>query len=221
MPKNFDSKIYFRDRLDAADQLIDAMPAQSLRDQDVIVVAISEGAVVIADRIARALNASMDILLGDAVYAPNNPELPIAMISETQTLVMHQALVEAFGIDEDYVYSEAKRRYENEVLSHVYRYRQGTPMCSVDDRVVILVDECIETGLTIMTAIKSMLEASATNVYVAAPILDRDVQENLITVSDGVFCPHTIRDYISIEYYYETLEKPIFETIERILNDHE
>jgi len=221
MPKNSDSKIYFRDRLDAATQLIDTMPIQSLQDQDVVVVAISEGAVLIADRIAQALNAPMEILLSDVIYAPNNPELPIAMISEMQTLVMHRALVEAFGIDEDYVYSEAKRRYENEVLAHVYRYRQGTPICSVDDRVVILVDECIETGLTIMTAIKSMLEASATNVYVAAPILDRDVQENLIRISDGVFCPHTIRDYISIEYYYETLEKPTFETIERILKDHE
>ena len=221
MPKNSDSKLYFRDRLDAAAQLIDAMPIRSLRDQEVTVIAISEGAVVIADRIAQALDAPMEILLSEAVYAPNNPELPIAMISETQTLVMHRALVEAFGIDEDYVYNEARRRYDDEVLSHVYRYRQGTPIGSVQNRVVILVDECVETGLTVMTAIKSMLEAGAMNVYVAAPILDADVQENLITVSDGVFCPHTIRDYISIEYYYETLDKPTFETIERILKDHE
>ena len=221
MPKNSDSKLYFRDRLDAAAQLIDAMPIRSLRDQDVSVVAISEGAVVIADRVARVLDAPMDILLSAAVFAPNNPELPIAMISETQTLVMHRELVEAFGIDEDYVYNEARRRYDDEVLSHVYRYRQGDPIGSVENRVVILVDESVETGLTVMTAINSMLEAAATNVYVAVPILDADVQEHLITVSDGVFCPHTIRDYIAIEYYYETLEKPTFETIERILKDHE
>jgi len=221
MPRNSDSKLFFRNRLDAAAQLIDAMPIRSLRDQEVTVIAISEGAVVIADRIAQALDAPMEILLSEAVYAPNNPELPIAMISETQTLVMHRALVEAFGIDEDYVYNEARRRYDDEVLSHVYRYRQGDPIGSVENRVVILVDECVETGLTVMTAIKSMLEAGATNVYVAAPILDVSVQENLITVSDGVFCPHTIQDYISIEYYYETTEKPTFETIERILKDHE
>jgi putative phosphoribosyl transferase len=86
---------------------------------------------------------------------------------------------------------------------------------------VVLVDECVETGITTLAAIKSMLEHSAMNVYIAVPILDAAVRDNLIQVSDGVYCPHTIQDYISIEYYYKDLEKPTFETIERILEAHE
>jgi putative phosphoribosyl transferase len=221
MPKNSNSKFFFKNRSDAANQLIDDMPIQSLREQSVTVIAISDGAVVIADRVARALDAPMDVLLSDAVYAPNNPELPIAMVSETQTMVMNRVLVDAFEINEDYVYSEAQRRYDDQVLSHVYRYRHGEPICSVEGRVVILVDECVETGITTLMAIKSMIEQRATNVYIAVPILDVSVHDNLVSACDGVFCPHTIRDYISIEYYYQTLEKPTFEAIERILHPHE
>jgi putative phosphoribosyl transferase len=221
MPRNSSSKIFFRDRQDAADQLIASMPIEILREQTVTVVAISEGSVVIADQIARALDVPMDILLSEPILAPRNPDLPIAMITETETLVINTPLVEAFGIDEEYVYDEAKRRYDEQVISHLYHYRQGGAIRPVADQVVVLVDECVETGITTLAAIKSMLEAGATNVYIAVPILDRSVRDNLIQVCDGVYCPHVIQDYISIEYYYDQLEKPTFEAIERILNTHE
>jgi len=221
MPKNSHFKIFFDDRKDAADQLMDSMPIEMFKERDVTVIAISEGGVEIADLIARTLEAPMDILLSEAIPAPNNPELPVAMISETQTLVMNRALIDAFEIDEDYIYGEAKRCYDEKVLSHVYRYRHGEPIRSVTRRVVILVDECVETGITTLMAIKSMLEQEATNVYLAVPVLDIAVYDNVIQVCDGVYCPHRIRDYISVEYYYRQLEKPTFETIERILEYYE
>ena len=221
MPKNSDSKCIFVDRKDAARHLIEAIPVEHFRQRDVTVLAISEGGVIIADIVARALGAPMDILLSAPIPAPKNPELPIAMVSETKAMVMHRALVDAFGIDDDYVYSEGERRYEDQILDMVYRYRQGTPLSNMENRVVLLVDECVETGITTLVAIKSMIEQGAKNVYLAVPILDAEVQENLTPVCDGVYCPHTIRDYVSIEYYYEDVEPPTEETIERIMKTHE
>ena len=221
MPRNSDSKIVFRDRLDAADQLIDAIPIKSLKEQRVSVLAISEGAVPIADRVAQALGAPMELFFSEPIPAPNNPALAIARISETQTLVMDRVLIDAFGIDEEYVYSEAKRRHDDAILSHVYRYRHGTPIRPMTDRVVVLVDVSVETGLTALTAIKSMIEAGAQNVYIAVPILDASVRENLITVCDGVYSPHLIRDYIESDYYYDEIEPLTEETIGRILQTYE
>ncbi len=229
MPKNSHSKFLFRDHRDAADQLIEAMPIASLIGQQVSVLAISEEAVSIADRVAQALRAPMDLLLSAPIPAPHNPDLPIAQITETQTLVMNRVLVEAFGIDEEYVYDEAKRRHDGVILSRMYRYRHGEPIHPVTDRVVVLVDVCVETGLTALVAIKSMIDAGVQNVYLAVPILDASVRENLITVCDGVYTPHAIRDYITMDYYYEHTE-PLTEatnnetkeeTIERILQSYE
>jgi putative phosphoribosyl transferase len=68
-----------------------------------------------------------------------------------------------------------------------------------------------------MVALKSVIARGAKNIYIATPILDKTVYQNLLTVCDGVFCPHKIQDYISIEYYYKNFEPLTFEEIEEII----
>ena len=71
-----------------------------------------------------------------------------------------------------------------------------------------------------MVALKSVIARGAKNIYIATPILDKAVYQNLLTVCDGVFCPHKIQDYISIEYYYKNFEPMTFEEIEEIVALH-
>lgn len=208
---------YFSDRESAAKMLIDTLPAELLRENETVVIGISEGGAYLADKVADALNAQMDILLTEPIIAPNNPELAIAMISETEEVVMHKALIDSFDISEDYIYAEANRKYEEEVLSYIYKYRKGKDLVSLKGKYVVLVDECIESGLTMMVALKSVIAREAKNIYIATPILDISVYENLIAVCDGVYCPYKIQDYISIEYYYKNFEKPSFSEISEII----
>jgi len=221
MPNDLDHNMYFKDRTDASVQLIETLPLSVLKDNETVVIGVSEGGVFFADKIARACDAQMDILLTEPILAPHNPEVPIAMISETEEVVMHKALIDAFEINEDYVYSEAHRKYEEDVLSYVYKYRKGKDLISLHGKYVVLADECIETGLTMMVALKSVIARGAKNIYIATPILDRTVYENLLSVCDGVFCPHKIQDYISIEYYYKNFEVLDFEEISTIVEAQE
>jgi len=197
------------------------LPIELLSQNETVVIGVSEGGVYFADQIAKAIDAQIDILLTEPILAPNNPELAIAMVSETEEVVMHKALVDAFEINEDYVYGEAHRKYEEEVLSYVYKYRKGKDLISLQGKYVVLADECIETGLTMMVALKSVIARGAKNIYIATPILDKGVYENLLTVCDGVFCPHKIQDYISIEYYYKDFQRLNFEEISSMVNDQE
>jgi len=221
MQSNSDRNIYFEDREDAAIQLIETLPLDMLQENEAVVIGVSEGGVYFADKIARAIHSKMDILLTEAILAPNNPELVIAMISETEEVVMHKALIDSFDINEDYVYGEAQRKYDEEVLSYVYKYRKGQDLVSLAGKYVILADECVETGLTMMVALKSVIARGAKNIYIATPILDRAVYENLLNVCDGVFCPHTIQDYISIEYYYKNFDPFTFDDISEIIDSYE
>jgi len=213
--------MYFEDREDASKQLIETLPIELLSQNETVVIGVSEGGVYFADQISKAIDAQMDILLTEPILAPNNPELAIAMVSETEEVVMHKALIDAFEINEDYVYGEAHRKYEEEVLSYVYKYRKGKDLISLEGKYVVLADECIETGLTMMVALKSVIARGAKNIYIATPILDKGVYQNLLTVCDGVFCPHTIQDYISIEYYYKDFQRLNFEEISSMVNDQE
>jgi putative phosphoribosyl transferase len=208
---------YFEDKEDASKQLIETLPLELLTENETVIIAVSEGGVYFADQIAKACDAQMDILLTEPILAPNNPELAIAMVSETEEVVMHKALIDAFEINEDFIYSEAHRKYEENVLSYVYKYRKGKDLVSLEGQYVVLTDECIETGLTMMIALKSVIERGAKNIYIATPILDTTVYQNLLSVCDGVFCPHKIQDYISIEYYYKNFEHLTFEEIEEIV----
>jgi len=221
MPSDSNPNAYFEDREDASKQLIETLPIELLSKNETVVIGVSEGGVYFVDQISKAIDAQMDILLTEPILAPNNPELAIAMVSETEEVVMHKALIDAFEINEDYVYGEAHRKYEEEVLSYVYKYRKGKDLISLEGKYVVLTDECIETGLTMMVALKSVIARGAKNIYIATPILDKGVYQNLLTVCDGVFCPHKIQDYISIEYYYKDFQRLDFEEISSMVNNQE
>jgi len=206
----------FKDREDASLKLIDTLPIDILKSNETVVLATSEEGVYFANRVAKALCSRMDVLLTEPIYSDINPSLAIAMVGETEEIVMHKALIKAFDISKDYIYAEAQKKYSEEILTYINKYRDGSVLNGLNNKFVVLVDECIETGLTIMTAIKTVIALGAKNVFIAVPILDNVVYKSLITVCDDLFCPYKIDDYISKEYYYENLEEFTFAEIEDI-----
>ena len=206
MPNNSNLNHFFEDKANAVNQLIETLPIEILSENKTVVLSVSTEGMYYAKVIAKILNTTSDILLTSPILAPNNNEIPIAMISETEEIVMHKALVNSFEINEDYVYNEAYRQYEEEILSNIYKYRKGKELSSLSGKYVLLVDESVETGLTMMVALKSVIAKGAKNIYIATPLLDKTVYQNLLSVCDGVFCPHKVQDYISIEYYYKNFK---------------
>jgi len=204
---------YFKDRKEASEQLLESMDLDKFDYIKPIVIGVSEGGVYVANQLALRLNCMMDILLTEPIKAPNNEDVTIAMISETKEVVMNKSLIDAFDINEDFVYTTAQQMYDEKVVSYVYRYRKGEELLSLDGKDVILVDECIESGLTMMASLKSVIERGAKNVYIATPILDKMVYDKLLTVCDGVFCPHIIEHYISVEYYFDKFDDISYEEI--------
>lgn len=210
----------FRDREDACDRLIDILPKEILKAEETVVLGVSEGGVYFADRVAKALQSRMDILITEPIYSQVNPKLSIAMVGETEKIVMHQALIEAFDISKDYIYREAEHKYKKVISTHIDKYRDGQVLDGLNSKFVVLVDECAETGLTMMTAIKTAISLGAKNVFIAVPIIDNVVYMNLVKVCDELFCPSKIDDYISIEYYYENLEEFSYDKIDKIMSSN-
>jgi putative phosphoribosyl transferase len=208
----------FKNREDASLQLIAVLPKEILKPDETVILGVSEGGVYFADKIAKALGSRMDLLLTEPIYSPINPKLTIAMVGETEKIVMNKALIDAFDISKDYIYTQAHQKYREEILAHINKYREGQVLHGLEEKFVVLVDECVETGLTMMTAIKTAISLGAKNVFIAVPIIDNMVYANLIKVCDDLFCPSKIDDYISIGYYYEELEPFSFEEIESIMN---
>jgi len=207
----------FENREEAFKELLPTIYINPSDLSNTILIAVSKAGIYLAYMLSKALKIKMNILLSEEILAPNNSELPIAMVSETEEMVMHKPYIDSFEIDKDYVYSQAQHKYEEVVLKHIYKYRKGIALEPLKGKHIILVDECIETGLTMMVALKSMIEMDVRSLYVAVPILDKSIYPNLLTLCDGVFCPHQIENYISIEYYYKNAENLDFNIIEEMI----
>ncbi len=215
-----EANIVYEDREDAAKALVGTIPLGVFESGNTVVIAVSEGGVVIASKIAKYLKASLEIFLSEAIKAPNNPDLTIAMVGESEEIVMHSILVESFGIDEDYIYSQAKRHYDERIISYLYKYRKGSKIRNLRGKDILLVDEGVESGMTMMVAIKSILAMQIRSLHVATPILSYEVYDSLLELCDGIFCSHEVQDYISIEYYYRNLEKLAHTEIIKIIDEH-
>jgi len=206
-------------RKDAAEKLQDVIPMQRLKDESWRLVAISKGGLQLASYIKEGLSNRIDFLFSEPVMAPHNDECEVARVSENEEIVINEQLVSAFEIQYDYIYGEAHRKHEEEILGYIYRYRKGQPFLSVKDEVVLLVDEGSESGLKLVTALKTVLAQKPKAVYIAISVLPSDVLKHLEVFADDIFFLYDIDDYVQTSLYYKELENISDEMIENLLEE--
>ena len=211
-------KDILKDREDAALKLRDVIPMQQLKEEEWSIVAVSKGGLELASHIKGKLKNSLEILFLEAIMAPNNPECEVARVSETEEIVLNEELINAFEIQYDYIYGEAHRKHEEDILSYVYKYRKGKAFPHMQNKVVLLVDEGSETGSKFMTALKTILVQKPKAVYIATPVVPSDVLEVLETFVDDIFFLYDIDDYVETALYYKNLNIMDDEEIEEILS---
>jgi len=178
-----------------------------MKENECIIVCISTQAVPLANSIASNLNLSYDLLFCEPICAPNNKSCTIGMVSETEEIVLHNELVESFEINLDFIYGEAHRQYEEKILPSVYKYRKGDLIGSLNEKNVLLIDEGSETGMTVLTAIKTAINGGAKSVAYATPLLSADVARSLEPVTDEIFFVHKISNFVDVEFYYQMLKE--------------
>lgn len=210
-------KHILKNREDAAKKLSEVIPMQRLKDEAWSIVAVSKGGLELGSYLKGRLSNRLDFLFSEPIMAPNNSECEIARVSEGEEIVINEMLVSAFEIKYDYIYGEAHRKHEEKILSCIYQYRKGRHFASLENQVVLLIDEGSETGMKFMTAVKTVLAMKPKAVYIAVPVLPADVLESLEPFADDVYFLYDIDDYVETSLYYEEFEKVSEEKIEKLL----
>lgn len=208
-----------QNRKDAAVKLTDVIPMQRFKEEFWKIVAVSRGGLELGSHIKGKYANSLDFLFSEPIYAPNNKECEIARVSEKEEIVINEALVSSFEIQYDYIYGEAHRKHEEQILSYIYQYRKGRHFSSMRDEIVLLVDEGSETGLKFMTALKTILAMKPKAVYIAVPVIPADVLELLEPFSDDIYYLYEIDDYVETNLYYEELAEIDEARIEKLLEE--
>ena len=202
-----EEKILFKNRDEAFDLLYDALPYNNMIHEEWIVIAVSDGGVSIAKSIAKKLDARLDFLFTEKVLSEKNPECEIAIVTETSEIIIHEELMRSFKLDLETIYSEADEKYNNEIQSYKAKYRNSLDIIDVSDKNVLLVDEGLNTGLTMMACIKSVINKQARSVCVAVPVLPQATINDIEAIADDLYYVQAPAHFISIDFYYETLDK--------------
>jgi putative phosphoribosyl transferase len=189
----------FRDRGDAGRAL--AARLGHLRAADPVVVGLPRGGVPVAAEVAGALGARLDIVLVRKIGAPDQEELAVGAIGEDGVTVRNDAVLRGLGLSWDDVAGQV-RRERAEVRRRAALLRQG-PRPDLSDRTVILVDDGIATGATVVAALRVLRGLGTARVVLAVPVAPPESLVALAALADEIVCPSTPERFSSVGQWYD------------------
>lgn len=157
----------FADRYDAGKRLADKL--EPFRSQETIVMAIPRGGVPIGYEIAKKLKAPLDLIIPRKLPIPYNPEAGFGAIAPDGTIVLNEQMLQYLDLPQKVIDDIA-----NDVLKEVRRrlkaYRGDRPMPDFKNKIVIIVDDGLATGYTMIAAVRAIKKQSPKKVIVAIPV---------------------------------------------------
>lgn len=216
MVENIDFQ-FFTSRDDATMKLLDILSRDEMQKDDWVLIAISPQSIPIVNSLAAKMNMKYDLLFCEPITAPNNKDCIVGMVSETEEIVLNNQLVESFGINLDFIYGEAHRKYEEKILPRVYKYRKGDLIGTLKGKNVLLIDEGCETGMTVMAATKTAISLKAKSVSYATPVIATNVAAALEPVIDEIFSVLKVLNFVDVEFYYSELKELSSEEVIEII----
>jgi predicted phosphoribosyltransferase len=175
----------FADRHDAGRQLAEQL--QVLADEAPVVVGLPRGGVPVAEEVATALGAPLEILSVRKLGAPHNPEYGIGAIAEDGTRVFDHEALAVLGIDNRTLEAIVARE-TMELRRRVTAYRGDRPALSLDRRTVIVVDDGVATGATDTAALRAIRRCRPRHLVLAVPVCPPDSLARLRDEADEIVC---------------------------------
>jgi predicted phosphoribosyltransferase len=185
----------FKDRYDAALNLIPLL--EKYRKETGVVLAVPRGGVPIGYHIARAFHFPLELLLTKKIGHPASKELAIGAVS-----LVSEVIDDRHHVPEEYIEHEIKKIRE----SLRERYKKFVGDREPEDlqgKTVIIVDDGIATGNTIMASIKMIRTKHPKKIVIAVPVAPAETAARLRAVVDDFVCCHTPKHFFGVGQFYE------------------
>jgi putative phosphoribosyl transferase len=181
-----------------------------------MVLALPRGGVPVGYEVAQALHAPLDVFLVRKLGVPGHEELAMGAVATGGVRVLNEQVVRALHIPEQVI--DAVARWELEELARRERlYRGDRPPPDVHGRTVILVDDGLATGATMLAAVRALRQQHPARIVVAVPIASRDTCELLRDEVDDVICAATPDPFYAVGLWYENFEQLTDEEVRELL----
>lgn len=176
----------FSNRQEAGEVLADELA--SYRDKDnVVVLGLARGGVPVGWHVASALRAPLDVFLVRKLGVPHWPELAMGALASGGGVVFNDSVVRSLGISDEALQAVIERETA-ELHRREQAYRGDRPPLDVGGRIVILVDDGIATGASMLAAVRAVRAGGPAKVVVAVPVGPPSACRELAAEADEVVC---------------------------------
>lgn len=172
----------FKDRREAGEKLGRALLAY--REQpETVVVGLARGGVAVAREAARILRLPLELYITRKIGVPGDPELAAGAVTESGEVYLDREYLERFNIHPLYL-DEAVARLKEEIARFQKIYRENRPRYSLKGRTVILVDDGIATGSTVLATVRALRKEGVERIVLAVPVAPLERMDELNDLAD-------------------------------------
>lgn len=188
----------FRDRDEAASRLAEKL--KTYQGKNPLILAIPRGAVPMARIIADKLGGEFDVVLVRKLRAPYQPELAIGSIDESGWTYI-APFAAAMGVDEDYIAAEKQAQMDT-LRKRRAQYTPIRPPIDPAGRIVIVIDDGLATGATMISALHGLRARKPARLICAVPVAPPDTLEKVRQMADEVVCLEAPEFFQAVGQFY-------------------
>ena len=206
----------FKDRKEAGKLLAEKL-SQYKNKKDALVLAIPRGGVETAYEIAMQLKLPLDVVVIKKIGFPGNEELAIGAVGVDASYI-HKEFAHYPSIPRNYIQSQITKK-QQEARKRSAFLRDKKPLYKVKNKIVIIIDDGIATGATMLMAIKILKKQFPQKVIVAIPVAPPDTVRRLEKEADKVICLEKPSFFAAISQFYDNFPQVEDEEVKRLLKE--
>jgi len=203
--------MYFIDRYDAAMQLAPLL--EKYREEKGVILAVPRGGVPLGYYLARHFGFPLDLLMAKKLGHPGNKEFAIGAVSTEESIVE-----ETRGVPEQYIEEETQRIRE-QLKKRYKKFMGDREPIDIKGKIVIVVDDGIATGRTILSTIKLLRKKEPEKIVVAVPVSSGEAAKRIKEVVDDFICLHTPYPFYGVGNFYDDFSQVEDEEVLQFLNE--
>ena len=185
--------------------------------EDVVVLGLPRGGVPVAAEVARALNAPLDVFVVRKLGLPGHEELAIGAIASGGVCILNDDVMRYAGLPGP-VLEVVKQRERLELERRELVYREGRAAVEVEGRTVILIDDGLATGSSMLAAVESVRRLKPARIVVAVPVAAAEAFETLRRAADECISASTPDPFIAVGRWYRDFAQTTDDEVRDILS---
>lgn len=181
-----------------------------------MILVLPRGGVPVGFEVARELQAEMDVFLVRKLGVPGEEELALGAIASGGVRVLNQELIQYLRVPEETI-EQVTAREERVLELRELLYREGRPPIPISNRTVVLVDDGLATGASMLAAARALRPRGARKVVIAVPVAPKESCEELEHEADQVICAAMPHPFNAVGIWYDDFAQVTDEEVCKLL----